>query len=79
MFNFISYSFFWCHQTVASEAIQMQAELSKSPFVNIFFNAKQYHIWNNNFGDDVLMKKTDLDAVEASNIIYKYGPMFVES
>ncbi|KAI9483612.1 MAG: hypothetical protein EXX96DRAFT_606591 [Benjaminiella poitrasii] len=33
----------------------------------------------NDFGDDLLMKKTDLDAVEASRIVDEYGPKLVES
>lgn len=31
-----------------------------------------------NFGNDLLMKKTDLNVVEASGIAHKYGLMFVE-
>lgn len=47
--------------------------------INRFFNSKEYRVWKNNFGDDLLMKKTDLDAVEASRIVKEYGPKLVES
>jgi hypothetical protein len=47
--------------------------------INRFFNAKEYHVWKNDFGDNLLMKKTDLDAVEASRIVLEYGPKLVES
>ncbi|RCH88292.1 hypothetical protein CU098_007295 [Rhizopus stolonifer] len=47
--------------------------------INRFFNSKEYHVWKNDFGDDLLMKKTDLDAVEASRIVNEYGPKLVES
>lgn len=36
-------------------------------------------MWKNNFGDDLLMKKADLDSVEASRIVLKYGPKLVKS
>ncbi|KAL4209438.1 hypothetical protein AB4K20DRAFT_1987442 [Rhizopus microsporus] len=39
----------------------------------------RYHVWKNNFGDDLLMKKADLDSVEASRIVLKYGPKLVKS
>lgn len=49
------------------ETIVMKDNLSHmiaSP-INRFFNSKEYRVWKNDFGDDLLMKKTDLDAVEA--------------
>lgn len=33
----------------------------------------------NNFGNDLLMNKTDLDVVEASGIVHKHELMLVES
>ncbi|ORE13437.1 hypothetical protein BCV71DRAFT_278083 [Rhizopus microsporus] len=63
------------------EAIVMKDNLSHmiaSP-INRFFNSKEHRVWKNDFGDDLLMKKTDLDAVEASRIVNEYGPKLVES
>lgn len=63
------------------ENIVMKDNLSymtASP-INRFFNSKEYRVWKNDFGDDLLMKKTDdLDAVEASSIVNEYGPKLVE-
>lgn len=47
--------------------------------INRLFNSKEYRVWKNYFGDDSLMKKTDLDALEASRIVNEYGPKLVES
>ncbi|CAO3686586.1 unnamed protein product [Rhizopus stolonifer] len=47
--------------------------------ISRFFNSKEYHVWKNDFGDDFLMKKSDLDAAEASRIVDEYGPKLVES
>ncbi|KAF1807519.1 hypothetical protein FB192DRAFT_1356177 [Mucor lusitanicus] len=44
--------------------------LLRSAPINRFFNSKEYCVWKNNFGDNLLMKKTDLDAVETF-----FGPM----
>lgn len=63
------------------ETVVMKDNLSHmidSP-INRFFNSKEYRVWKNDFGDNLLMKKTDLDAVEASRIINEYGPKLVES
>ncbi|CAO3698431.1 unnamed protein product [Rhizopus stolonifer] len=47
--------------------------------INRFFNFKEYRVWKNDFGNDLLMKKTDLNAAEASRIVNEYGPKLVES
>ncbi|KAI9024375.1 hypothetical protein CLU79DRAFT_803844 [Phycomyces nitens] len=63
------------------ESVVMKDSLSHmiaSP-INRFFNSKKYRVWKNDFGDDLLMKKTNLDAVEASRIVNEYGPKLVES
>ena len=50
-----------------------------APPINRFYNSKEYRIWKNDFCYDLLMKKTYLNEVEASRIVYKYGPKLVES
>lgn len=63
------------------ETVVMKDSLSHmiaSP-INRFFNSKEYFPWKNDFGGDSLMKKTDLNAVEARRIVNEYGPKFVES
>jgi hypothetical protein len=63
------------------ETIVMKDNLSHmiASHINRFFNSKKYRVWKNDFGDDLLMKKINLDAVEASRIVNEYGPKLVES
>ncbi|KAG2201559.1 hypothetical protein INT47_007436 [Mucor saturninus] len=56
----------------------LKKNIGDSP-INRFFKSSEYRVWKNNFGDDLLMKKTDLNAVEASRIVNEYAPKLVES
>ncbi|KAI7880262.1 uncharacterized protein EV154DRAFT_46062 [Mucor mucedo] len=52
----------------SKETIVMKDNLSymiASP-INRFFNSREYRVRKNDFGDDLLMKKTDLNAVRVS-------------
>lgn len=50
-----------------------------STTVGQFFDAKEYRVWNNDFSNDSMMMKTDLNAEGASAMVCEYGPQFVES
>ncbi|KAI8368423.1 hypothetical protein EDC96DRAFT_558021 [Choanephora cucurbitarum] len=47
--------------------------------INRFFNAKSYLLYDDDFSNDVIMKKTDMNTKEARQLIDTHCPKFVES
>ncbi|KAI7898408.1 uncharacterized protein BX663DRAFT_582056 [Cokeromyces recurvatus] len=69
------------YDLVNKENVVIKDNLSRmitSP-ISRFFNSKEDLAWKNDFGGDLLMKKTDLNAEEATRIVNEYDPKFVKS